>query len=111
MLNTFAYADEELKKEVLGHNEAVYRKIRQIDVRLLPEAKNPQWADSLKDLHSTSVEMLRWEIESDHPWVVMNKPLFFLDEDDLSMWAPTICKLLRRIADGAEDGIVHEGIW
>lgn len=110
MLKAFAYADDELKNEILRNNEEVYAKVRQIDVGMLPEAKNPEWADALKDLHSTSVEMLSWEIESDQPWVVINKQLFFLDEDDLSMWAPTIGKLFHQIVDAVDDGVVHEGI-
>ena len=94
-LEVFQYADQALKMAMLEQNRRVYEKVAKIDVAKLPDVlQDPEFVDDLKEAHASAVESMSWEIESDRPWVTVNKPLFYYDQEDVIAWGGLIAGLM-----------------
>jgi len=80
-LYMFDYADEPLQQRILAQNRTAYKKAVAWDMSQLSHlsAVEQQLARSQRALF---LPIWRDEVESDRPWIVVNKELFYTDEAD-----------------------------
>ena len=48
----------------------------------------------------------RDEVESDRPWMVVNKELLYVDEADIQAWGEIVLALFARVVEQVRDGVV-----
>ena len=51
----------------------------------------------------------RDEVESDRPWMVVNKELFYTDEADIQAWGEIVLAVFARVAEQVRGGVVLGG--
>ena len=106
-LDIFEYADETLKQRILAQNRAVYGKIAALDVSHLQNADAEY--EILLSQRALTLPSLRFEAETDRPWIEVNKPLLYLDEADIAVWGGIVADVFAVTATGVRGGIIHNG--
>ena len=48
----------------------------------------------------------RDEVESDRPWMVVNKELLYVDEADIQAWGEIVLAVFARVVEQVRDGVV-----
>ena len=51
----------------------------------------------------------RDEVESDRPWMVVNKELLYTDEADIPAWGEIVLAVFARVAEQVRSGVVLGG--
>ena len=107
-LYVFDYADEPLQQRVLVQNRAAYKKAVAWDMSQLSHlsAVEQQLARSQRALF---LPIWRDEVESDRPWIVVNKELFYTDEADIQAWGEIVLAVFARVAEQVRGGVVLGG--
>ena len=52
----------------------------------------------------------RDEVESDRPWVVVNKQLLYTDEADIQAWGEIVLAVFAQVAEQVRGGVVLGGM-
>ena len=68
---------------------------------------DPEDVEDYRDSHADLVETMSWEIDSESPWSVVNKELYYYDAADIASWAPILSKLFVAIHCGISEGAIH----
>jgi hypothetical protein len=102
------YANDAIKESILLQNKNMFEKIKNLEITTLEESiEDPAWGEILIELHSDAIEDISRDIENSQQWNTVNKPLYYYDSGDVSVWCPIIFSLVELLLDGVRSGEVN----
>ena len=102
-LYPFDYAGEELKARLLAQNRVVYEKIAALDIGYL-QGFERQCAETRRE---ALLPDLCADIESERPWITINKPLYYYDAADAAAWGEPVRLLFQAVTSGVQAGLYY----
>ena len=102
-LYPFDYADEGLKARLLAQNRVVYEKIAALDIGYL-QGFERQCAETRRE---ALLPDLCADIESERPWITINKPLYYYDAADAAAWGEPVRLLFQAVTSGVQAGLYY----
>ena len=108
-LHIFDYADAPIQQRILAQNRAAYEKAVAWDISHSISHLSSAEQQLARSQRALFLPIWRDEVESDRPWVVVNKELFYTDEADIQAWGEIVLAVFARVAARVRDGVVLGG--
>lgn len=104
----FDYADEPLQQCILAQNRTAYKKAVAWDMNQLSHLSDSE-QQLARSQRALFLPIWRDEVESDRPWMVVNKQLLYTDEADIQAWGEIVLAVFAQVAARVRDGVVLGG--
>ncbi len=105
-LHIFDYADAPIQQRILAQNRAAYEKAVAWDISHSISHLSSAEQQLARSQRALFLPIWRDEVESDRPWMVVNKELLYVDEADIQAWGEIVLALFARVVEQVRDGVV-----